>query len=676
MPLTIRPKTAVSLLTLLTIFLIVAAVLLLTLDMRKRELAHAQLETLSITKMLMEQTEEAFDTSDLILKGIQDRLQTAYGSQFSLDSFPVHLLLSARITGITRISTLFIVDVDGRVINSSGNYPASRISVTDREYFKNFSADKKESLFISRPVRRLSDKSWTLHLARKIFGSDGKYRGIIVAAVSLDYFEKLYEFMELDFVRPIALYRTDGILVASKPHRENSIGEQAIELDAETLSVPEGALRTVIHISGDGTQQVFSLGRVKRFPLLVSVTNEQDEALASWRETATPIALGAGLVCVFIIFAAALLIRELSREHLLSEALRESDDRYHRTIESVTDAIIAIDEKQAIILFNPAAERMFGLSVEESSGRQIEDLISETQQIAFRKYLNDNFYSDPDSLALSPPEEFSGRHTNGREFPIESSISKTLIGGKFQLTAVLRDITLRRQAEAEQKESNRQLRKLSAALQKVREQERTRIAHELHDDLGQQLTGLKLDLSWLNGRLREGRPIQHDKLDTMRHLLDTAIAAVRRISTELRPQILDDLGFGEAVIWQAGELSKRSGIEITLNLPAAEFIESDALATAMFRIVQESLTNIVRHAEATHVNIQLVADSGNFVLTIIDNGKGFAPSARKIGIGLISMRERATALGGTFTFTNQPEGGTAIRVSVPMNQLDSTGDKS
>ena len=193
--------------------------------------------------------------------------------------------------------------------------------------------------------------------------------------------------------------------------------------------------------------------------------------------------------------------------------------------------------------------------------------------------------AQPEPLRLS----VRGLRADGTVFPIETTLSQTRIGGKHQVTAVLRDVTERVRAEADLREMNGQLRQLSAALQNVREEERTRISRELHDELGQQLTGLKLDLSWLKTRLKDGRPPPPEKLTEMRHQLDAAISSVRRISSDLRPLILDDLGFGEAVKWQTSEFTKRSGLAIALELSAADAVTDDALATALFRVVQELL---------------------------------------------------------------------------------------
>ena len=221
------------------------------------------------------------------------------------------------------------------------------------------------------------------------------------------------------------------------------------------------------------------------------------------------------------------------------------------------------------------------------------------------------------------------------------------------------------------REMNRQLRSLSASLQEVREQERTRIAMELHDDLGQQLTGLKLELSWLGGRLKEGRQATPDEVGAMRRLLDTAIASVRRIATELRPLILDDLGFGEAIAWQTAEFAKRSGLEIILDLQAAGAGQG---RRARHRAVSHRagvLTNVVRHAGASSVQVRLVQTERDLVLTVCDNGTGMPAGASRTGsgIGLVSMRERAAALGGHFKIAGVPGAGTTIEVTLPLGRL-------
>ena len=265
--------------------------------------------------------------------------------------------------------------------------------------------------------------------------------------------------------------------------------------------------------------------------------------------------------------------------------------------------------------------------------------------------------------------EIFGRRRDGALFPIESSISKTEVRGKIQLTAVLRDVTEQRRAKVELTALNQQLRNLYASQQNIREQEQARISRELHDDLGQQLTGLKLRLAWLGNRVKEGRTPETESMDDMRGLLDTAISSVRRISSELRPVILDDLGFGDAVSWLAREFSKHSDLNIELDLSGQAFVRTNELTTAFFRIVQESLTNVVRHAKAHHVLVALKNEGKLLRLTIEDDGTGLQESGAGEGVGLVSMRERANAVGGILRVDSRATGGTCIEVTIALSDM-------
>lgn len=676
MRLQIRQTHSVGVLAAFTIATMAVAVIFLLWGLRDRELEHARLETIALTQMLMEQTEQNFESADLVLQGVQERLTTAYGRQFALDSLPIHLLLNNRLSGMRQLRSIFVIDAQGMLINSSRDFPIPRSSVADRGYYKVFAQGRAESLFIDRPVRSRIDNSWTLHLSRRLTGSDGKFRGVVVAAINISQLEPLYENMKLDYVRPIAIYLADGTLVASLPHRESMLGERASELTNEHLPEKGNEIRIVHHVSGSGGREVFSLGRLVGYPLLLSVTDDEDLALASWRETAVPIAIGATLVSIFTALLAMLLISKLKSKEELTFALHVANDLYQQTVDSVMDAIVAVDESLNIVLFNPAAENMFGLKASAVIGKPFDMLIPERLRAKHLIHVGRFVDTEAGSRTMAPQLEIAGRRADGKEFPIESTISKSLIGGKLQMTAVLRDVTEHRLAEIELRQVNRQLRNLSTSLQNVREEERTRISRELHDELGQQLTGLKLSLSWLGTRLKEGRTTTPDTVDEMRYLLDTAIASVRRISTELRPLILDDLGFGEAISWQTLEFAKRSDLEITLNLTAAADVHEDELATALFRIVQESLTNVARHANATRVKIDLVAEGGKLVLTINDNGQGIQNNAKQGGIGLVSMRERANTIGAQFNIISDPGVGTTIEVTIPLKVPPLDGDEA
>jgi signal transduction histidine kinase len=215
--------------------------------------------------------------------------------------------------------------------------------------------------------------------------------------------------------------------------------------------------------------------------------------------------------------------------------------------------------------------------------------------------------------------------------------------------------------------SEENLRALAARLQSVREEERARIAREIHDELGQALTGLKMDLTWLNGRL-PGQKNVAEKVQSMFKLIDGTIQSVRKIATLLRPEVLDQLGLAAAVGWQAREFQMRTGIRCKVSLPAEPVAAGPELSTAAFRIFQELLTNVARHAAATRVEVSMRAETGRLVLEVHDNGKGI--SEAELGgtksLGLLGMRERAMAFGGSVEIAGSGGKGTRVTVLLPL----------
>ena len=225
----------------------------------------------------------------------------------------------------------------------------------------------------------------------------------------------------------------------------------------------------------------------------------------------------------------------------------------------------------------------------------------------------------------------------------------------------------REQAEENLLRSHAQLRALTGHLQFVREEERTRIAREVHDELGQALTGLKIDLSWLSGKLRGARVLQQ-KVKIMSGQIDATILTLRRIATELRPGVLDSLGLAAAIEWQAAEFQERTGIRCAMRIELTETLWEQNFSTACFRIFQETLTNIIRHAKATLVEVRLAQDDRELILTVQDNGRGITENEiyHAHSIGLIGMKERAAQVGGEVFFFGQPGQGTTVTMRVPL----------
>jgi signal transduction histidine kinase len=235
--------------------------------------------------------------------------------------------------------------------------------------------------------------------------------------------------------------------------------------------------------------------------------------------------------------------------------------------------------------------------------------------------------------------------------------------------ALSSEIAERKTAEDRLRDSEVKLRALAARLLSIREEERARIAREIHDELGQVLTGLKMDVMWLGKQLDNDQQPLLARIDTMRTLIDSTVQVVRRISTGMRPEILDDMGLVAAIGWQAKEFQKRLGIRCRVELPVQQAHLGSELSTAVFRIFQEILTNIARHAKASSVSVQLDISRFRLTLNVKDDGTGLDENAvhARESLGLLGMRERAQLFGGQVSFHSASGQGTTVTVSIPLS---------
>jgi signal transduction histidine kinase len=231
-----------------------------------------------------------------------------------------------------------------------------------------------------------------------------------------------------------------------------------------------------------------------------------------------------------------------------------------------------------------------------------------------------------------------------------------------------REIAERRVTEERLRESEENLRALAVHLQSVREEEQIRIAREIHDELGQALTGLKMDLTWLAGGLRPDQKTLLEKTSAMFRLIDGTIRSVRRIASGLRPEVLDEIGLAAAISWQARDFQVRSGIRCNVELPPEGPALDPARSTAVFRIFQEVLTNVARHAHATRVDVRMSVAGDAMCLEVQDNGRGI--SEARVGssksLGFLGMRERVLPFNGTIEIQGQRGKGTAVTIRIPL----------
>ena len=369
-------------------------------------------------------------------------------------------------------------------------------------------------------------------------------------------------------------------------------------------------------------------------------------------------------------------LRKADRSELVSEhrhptgALREGEGRLSGLIHSAMDGIVAVDTDHRVVLFNPAAEQLFHRKASEMMGQPVDSLIPERFRAAHREQVKRFTMSGVTARHMGALGEIYGLRADGQEVVLEASISKAESRAKPLYIVILRDITARKRTEQALEQSNQRLRELTGALQDAEEAERKRIARELHDDLGQHLLALRMELVRLSERIeQEPRAALSVKLHEMEKLLDATVLSVRRIMSDLRPAVLDDLGLGAAIEWLAEDFTQRSGISCSAEVQEDDMDTDDRHATAVFRIAQEALTNIWRHAGATQARLSLRRDDHSLVLMIDDNGKGMSDKAqhKPRSFGLRGMRERVSLLGGTLAITSTPEVGTRIRIVLPLS---------
>jgi len=334
-------------------------------------------------------------------------------------------------------------------------------------------------------------------------------------------------------------------------------------------------------------------------------------------------------------------------------------------LDAIPHAVVGLHNRR-FIFANNAVQAVFGWLPEELIGRSVRLI-----------YCNDADYEEIARLFYESLEkqrtystEFPCRHKDGHDLIClmrASRIGERLTEGKIVVT--YEDITERKKAEKELEASREQMRNLSIHLQSVREEERTRIAREIHDELGQSLTAFKMDLSWLGKRITSEKLLR-DKVKAMYGLVDRTIESVHRISADLRPGLLDDLGLVAAMEWQTKEFSNRSGIACEADLDVEDLPLEKELATAVFRIFQETLTNIARHANATRVFVRLETRGDKVILEVADNGRGI--TRKQINdpksFGIMGMRERALLWGGDVHLIGSRYKGTTVTVTIPLRQ--------
>jgi len=361
---------------------------------------------------------------------------------------------------------------------------------------------------------------------------------------------------------------------------------------------------------------------------------------------------------------------------------------------SLGEGIYVLNTRGELTFMNPEAERLLGWTAAELLGRNVHNIIhtqrsqgtplSESNCGVLRVLKDGNHCKSDEDVFV---------RKDGTLIPVSITVSAVMEEGKaVAAVAAFQDISLRKRAEHDLLESRAQLRELTDYLQTVREEERTRLARELHDELGQMLTAVKFDAKWLASNLSGAQQEITDKIASMSCLIDATLDAMRRVAADLRPVMLDDLGLVAAVEWLTEDFGKRYGLAIQFEREAGQLeygcggncekenCHMDAgVATGAFRIVQECLTNVAKHAQAERVRVFLKCRGGKLMIWVTDDGKGMHAADAEVhagkpgSYGIIGMRERAIGLGGTIKITSARNKGASVEAMLPIKFVNNRG---
>ena len=365
---------------------------------------------------------------------------------------------------------------------------------------------------------------------------------------------------------------------------------------------------------------------------------------------------------------------QLLEAELVQRSLAES--RFEDIVNSAPDAILLINEHGQILLANAQAELAFGYSKDEFASKEISDLIPERLQGPLQQF-RPQYLANPTRRQIDPQQDLFCRRADGSEFPVEIHVSPLRTSAGLLVACTIRDISRRKRYEQEQadmlmeiKNSQSQLRALTASLEEAQEIERRQIAAELHDRVGQNLTALNLNLTSIHNKLspESDGSIQQRLADSL-ELVEETTRQVRNVMAELNPPLLEEYGLFPALHWYGEKFSARTGIRVTVSGDEYHPRPPHRMEINLYRIVQEALNNVARHAMASQVSITCKASKSSLRLSLADDGVGFDPSEMNAGDeqprwGLLTMRERAASIGGRLQIHSIPGEGTELVVEV------------
>ncbi len=419
---------------------------------------------------------------------------------------------------------------------------------------------------------------------------------------------------------------------------------------------------------------MFDFKEIKRFKLSLfnlpedSIVINQPDTLYIRYKNFIILALGIMVILSLIIVSLTFNIQTRKRTEKL---LMESEEKYRDLYDNAPDMYHSVNRDSIIIDCNETEAQMLGYNKEEIIGKPITDFLTERSK---KDHERDFPLLKTKGSGTNLEREFVRKDGTTLLTSLNVFIERDSKGELVKTRTIARDITRQKQIEEELKRSREELRNLSIHLQSAREEERRHIAREIHDELGHALTTLKLDLSWLKKRLPPENSYLLSKTSNMLQIVDHTVEAVQKISSELRPGVLDYLSLADAIEWQLADLQRRTDMQCNFKVESdfeTLLIEQER-STAIYRIFQEAVTNILRHSGATSINVNMKIIDKILILSVQDNGRGIAEKQvfDPMAFGILGMRERACFLGGDVKIIGEQGKGTIVELNIPLKDSE------
>jgi PAS domain S-box-containing protein len=648
----------------------------------------AEDEVRRLVRLLAQHAARTVEPVDRSLTEVQRELMAQGFGRTPLAAAHLHDLLVPRAEVGRQLQRLGIVAADGTILAVSDQAMVKPGVRADDPWYAELAAARPGGLTVHPQRRSRFVGTRVVPMARVLVHPDsGAFLGAVVGAVDAGELEAFHSSLRLGPDWHVDLLRSDGMALASEaPARPWA--ERVRQLPA---AVEEG----VNWREEPGGEWIIGLHRVGSWPLLAAVAVRADAIVTPWRQQAMAMATIGVPGALALLGLAGLGARAVQRARGLSRSLGITEARYQSLVESSPDGIVLARDGR-IDYANEAMLKLTGAeNGSELVGRRVDELLD-----GVGEYHRSAEFDGPPQTEVVRIEHtlrpLAGPHREVETLLAAAPRAGGPERGGNELQIVVRDISARRRLQRELEASRRDVESLAMAAENAREREKRRIARELHDELGQVLTVQQLDLEMMSAEAAGRWPELLPRLEGLHARVDDAIAMTRRISGDLRPLVLDDLGLVAALEWLVGQLGSRAGLQGRLLVRGDPTRIADDVATPLFRIAQESVTNVMRHAQASHVLIELeidgeedVADAeaapgtqwapealrapalngkGSVRLTVTDDGRGIERSrARRRGLGLRGIEERVRLFGGHFEVAAADGGGTRVQVQLPLS---------